>query len=204
MTNTAKILMVLLAISVAALAGFMLGRHGRGDVYEQRRLGVMQTIARQAGPGQMLLVGDSIVEMQALPPLCGLTAINAGISGARSTDLVDFAESAIALTRPSKIVFAVGVNDLRHGTGLDAWTARTTELIGLWPGKPIIVGITPLKDRDRTTAERMNDVLRHLAKARGGVFVTGLTSQETFDGVHPSPAGAKAWQARIDGACGGV
>ncbi len=202
MSSAAKILIVALAVSIAASAGFLLGRHGRGDVYEQRRLGVMRAIVHQAGPGQMLLIGDSIVEMQALPPLCGLTAINGGIGGARSTDLVAFATSAITMARPSRVVFAVGVNDLYQGTDLDAWAARTTELAGLWPGKPIIIGITSLKARDHATADRMNDMLRHLAKTRGGVFVTGLTPQETYDGVHPSLAGAKAWQSRVEAACG--
>ncbi|WP_034158501.1 SGNH/GDSL hydrolase family protein [Sphingomonas sp. ERG5] len=204
MTIAVKILAAVLAVAVAGCAGFMLGHQGRGDAYQQRRLGMIRMIVNQAGPGQMLLVGDSIVEMQPLPPLCGLTAINAGIAGARSTDLIGFATTAIAVARPSRMVFAVGVNDLVQGTDLAAWTARTTELVGLWPGKPVIVGITSVKGEDDAVAQRMNAILHRLATARGGVFVTGLTLQETFDGVHPSLAGTKAWQARITTACGGA
>ncbi|QNA84060.1 hypothetical protein G4G27_08715 [Sphingomonas sp. So64.6b] len=198
-----RIFTLLVAVAMATLIGFVLGRSGRWQDYEQRRLGVMQAIVRQVGPGQMLIVGDSIVEMQSLPEICGLVPINAGISGARSQDLLGFSSAAIALTGPSRIVFAVGVNDLLQGTDLKQWTAQTTELVDQWRGKPIIIGITAIKKADPAMAERMNAVLRDLATKRGGIFVKGLSAPETYDGVHPSRAGAKAWQQRLAAACAG-
>ncbi|MGY4396083.1 lysophospholipase L1-like esterase [Sphingomonas sp. UYAg733] len=196
-----RIFTLLLALAVATLIGFVLGRSGRWQDYEQRRLGVMQAIVRQMGPGQMLIVGDSIVEMQSLPPICGLVPINAGISGARSQDLHGFATAAIGLTGPSRVVFAVGVNDLLQGTDLKQWTAQTTELVDKWRGEPIIIGITAIRNADPATANRMNAILRGLAMGRGGIFVKGLSVQETYDGVHPSRAGARAWQERLAAAC---
>ncbi len=196
-----RIFTLLLALAMATLIGFVLGRSGRWQDYENRRLGLMQTIVRQVGPGQMLIVGDSIVEMQSLPEICGLVPINAGISGARSQDLHGFATAAIGLAEPSRMVFAVGVNDLLQGAELDQWAKQTTELVDQWHGKPIIIGITAIKNADPATANRMNAILRGLATGRGGIFVEGLSVRETYDGVHPSRAGAKAWQERLAAAC---
>jgi lysophospholipase L1-like esterase len=135
--------------------------------------------------------------------LCGLPSINAGISGARSVDLIRFAAAAITVTRPSRVVFASGINDLLNDPAFDLqrWTAQTTELVDQWHGPPIIIGVTETPGAKQAMAARMNHALRALAQRKGGVFVDGISPAETFDQVHPSLTGAAAWRARVDAGC---
>ena len=57
-----RLALLIALIVVAGLTGYLLGRPGPSG-YERRKLEMIRAVTAQAGTGQMLVVGDSIVEM---------------------------------------------------------------------------------------------------------------------------------------------
>lgn len=131
--------------------------------------------------GEALILGDSLVERNAVRTLCGRQVINAGIGRATTADLIPLARK-IARDRPELVVLAVGVNG-----DFDREAYRTLFDI-LRP--EIVVGVT---GEDRSA----NAFIRSLP-AR---YVEPLPPGLLPDGVHYGTKGAGVWRDRLEAAC---
>jgi lysophospholipase L1-like esterase len=147
---------------------------------------------RQTGKVETVVLGDSIAEMNDLDRLCG-TTFNAGVAGAAIEDLPRFAPTVLRATRPTKIVLAVGTNDvLLGGPYITRFRADYVALVNGLPVRPFaLVGV------DRGD----NQFIAAEAQRIGAVYVPPLARSMTYDGVHPNPAGLKLWRARVAATC---
>lgn len=74
-------------------------------------MAVILSQAEQMPKGGVLVIGDSITERVRFDRLCGLPALNAGISWATSRDWLVDADKVISAARPSIVVVEIGAND---------------------------------------------------------------------------------------------
>lgn len=169
----------------------------------QRRAEIIDQEAQQIAPGQLAVVGDSIVERQRLRRLCGLDALNAGASSARAADILEILMPAVRRAQPSRAVLAVGTNDYRENRPVDRadWRREVRAIVEQLPRRPIVVGIGALPGTPTRTLADANAFLRAEAARRGGRYVEPLPQSLLADGIHPSLAGQKEWQARVEAAC---
>jgi hypothetical protein len=133
-----------------------------------------------------VIVGDSLVERNAIRELCGRPVLNAGIAGARTTDLLAIAQ----LAKGRDAILAVGVNDYFAGHSLEQFKRDYLALVEMLQPKAV-VGIT---GPDR---EPYNAVIRSV----DAVYIEPLPDSLLYDGVHYSPVGAKVWVSRLEEVC---
>jgi lysophospholipase L1-like esterase len=148
--------------------------------------------AQAAGKADTLVLGDSIVEENALDDLCGRT-FAAGIGGATVADLAKIAPALVAATHPRRIVLALGTNDVlrRIGEG-SPFRERYLSLLASLSVKPFaLVGV----------ANGQNDFIRRTASTIGATYVPPIVPALTSDGIHPTLPGRKLWKARVARAC---
>jgi lysophospholipase L1-like esterase len=196
-------------------AGFLEGAaetHFRQS-YGGPRARVILEQARKVAPNGVLVLGDSIVEMQLLDRLCGRPALNGGISGVGVDRLAGRAKDIAQAARPSLIVLAVGINDAAVGAMMPiaVWRARYRRMLETLGDVPvIIVGVQPTEEsrlartrHDRAYAAAENNALRALAGEAGARFVPPLASVEnlTIDGMHLTGEGDAKWRAAVEKAC---
>lgn len=181
----------------------------------------VRTLAIQAQAAQLqkidwLLLGDSIVELAAVPSLCGGSVLNAGLASA-GVDEVAGIVSGLGSFRAAHVLIAVGVNNAARARGTDAVEFAKTygELISSAKAissdvyvaviAPVAKGM-PAGDQYFDTAKiaEFNDLIRHLSGVRLIDFAV-LAGQDGFlpaawtvDGVHFTPPGYAAWHSVIE------
>lgn len=194
-----------LLLCVGAISGLALGYvHWRrtGPSHFDARTAVILDQARSFPPGGVVVFGDSLVERQRLTMLCGLPVLNAGVSGARITDVAAFAEQVASAARPSLSIVAVGTNDVIQGPA-PTWLADYRVLLaGIGPSVRAIVGIGLAHQNQAAVA--MDKVLRREARDRHIRFIEALPAKPGLfldDGVHHSAAGKAIWQANLAAIC---
>jgi lysophospholipase L1-like esterase len=154
--------------------------------------------APQAPEGAVLLFGDSIVERQYLPTLCGLPVFNVGLSSSRIQDHEPMLKDLVSITRPRWIIVSSGANDVMRGTPIADWRRSVRNLLEVSGKRTIVFGI-PAGSGNNASA--YNDVLAAEAAAFGAAYIEPLPSELTTDGVHPSGAGYKEWAHKASVAC---
>jgi len=148
--------------------------------------------AEAAGRSDTLVLGDSIVEGNSLTDLCG-TTFAAGIGGGNVADLAKIAPDLIAATRPSRIVVALGTNDVlqRKAEG-QAFEKRYLSLLATLPVKPFaLVGVL----------NGPNEFIKRTAASIGAGYVPPIPASMTKDGIHPTLPGLKLWRDRVAHFC---
>jgi len=164
-----------------------------------------------------VILGDSIVEHAEIPrDLCGINTLNAGIGGAKISDIARFAPSILKAIHPQKIVIAIGINDARTNdpTSVESFwqdyqrTLATAREAG---GKIYTATIAPISIvatsyLDRARIDAFNEVIRsfganvinfdRLADTDGL-----LPPTMAFDGVHLRASGYEAWRAALAQGC---
>jgi lysophospholipase L1-like esterase len=196
-------------------AGFLEGaaetrfRQGYGG---PRARVVLEQARKVAGNG-VLVLGDSIVEMQVFSTLCGRPVLNGGISEIDVDRLAGRAGIIAEAARPSLVILAVGINDAYVGTRVPIaqWQARYRQLLGSLKGFHIIVvAVQPTEEskvlrrhHDPAYIAAQNEALRVLAAEVGARFVPPLASVAhlTIDGIHLNGAGDLKWRAAVEKAC---
>jgi len=172
--------------------------------------------AKQA-PFGALIIGDSIVESANIPrDLCGVSTLNAGIGGARISDIARVAPSLLKVIRPQKIVFAIGINDalVDDSTSVESFRQdylRTLAAARKGGGRIYVATIAPVGSIATTKFDlgrinEFNQVIRSL-----GVNVINLEklagpdgllpAATTDDGVHLRPNGYEVWRAALEQGC---
>lgn len=211
------LLLVVMAITIigCAFAGYRYAQHrARGSVsvdhYQVRSMAIHQQ-AKLIPKGGVLIVGDSIVEFSYTPILCGLPVLNAGIGGIGVERWIDLLPSVFADAKPSRVVFALGVNDTQAGRQMtpEQWASDFGKLISeASAAKVSVVAINPVEPSkpvgatfDRALIVSLNQQARKIASRAGATFIDAPARERTIDGVHLVPAASAAWTGRLRAAC---
>ena len=194
----------LVVASVAALVGLGAGLgagywrwHKVSDPFEFRRWVTMNRVA-DAPVGGVLLFGDSIVERQYFPQMCGLPVFNVGLSSSRTRDHQPMLAELMMRTKPKWVVISSGANDLYKGTPISEWRPVVRDMLQTAGRRAIVFGVPPTLHPD---AGPYNDVLRAEVQASGGKFIQPLPMKMTVDGLHPNVAGYREWKRLASAAC---
>lgn len=210
-------------VSVSATGGAIGGhfvwrvRH-KAELHAIKRPKAILFQASQTNPGAVI-IGDSIVELAALPRVCGMETLNAGISGAGTARVRALASTLLPRTKPRLIVIAVGVNDAVRSGGLTP-SRFTAEYRGLvreaQATGAVVVSLTvqPVSSDenkrgiafDRKKIEKINQIILQTnprtVNLWSAVQLQGwLPDRLTDDGVHPNPAGYVSWKQQLQRAC---
>jgi len=172
------------------------------------RAGAVQTQAAVLGPGQTLLLGNSIEEGFWWNTICGKPIVNAGSGGSNTLILRQNISTYLTLAQPRIVFVAIGINDAVAAAPFDIerWrndydaivdtTTRTNAVVILETILPVEHN-RPLGDLYFDTARiaQMNEHIRARARSIQGVLlVDGFAALEqngfmpagwTLDGVHP-------------------
>jgi lysophospholipase L1-like esterase len=175
----------------------------------QQRMRASQFAALTPAPRQVVFLGDSITEGGLWQEwFTGLPALNRGIGGETSADLLRRVDTAIH--DPAGVFLLIGTNDLSAGISL-AEIVRTVralldEIERRAPGTPVVVqSVMPRTARFRDDIRLLNGAYRALVDA-APVHVQYLDlwpaladeqgllrSEFTEDGLHLGGAGYAAW-----------
>jgi len=166
-----------------------------------------------------IILGDSIVEFAKIPrDLCGIRTLNAGVAGAKISDVARFTSRLLKTIHPQKIVFAVGINDAwaNDATSVESFRkhyqralAASREAGGKIYATTIApIGMPATTDFNRARIDGFNQVIQSL-----GVYVIGLDNLAgtdgllpptiTIDGVHLLPSGYDLWRSALEQGCKG-
>lgn len=155
----------------------------------------------------VVLLGDSIAYGAGPDTLCGQNVFNAAVPRNTLTNLMSDAPAVVGRIHPKAVVVAVGVNDaVLPKDSVEVWKQRYLDFIkGLRANRLILVEINPLDDTvpdrnrlyDRDYIVHQNVALRDIARQTGAQLVPAPANALTFDGLHPSPAGAALWRERL-------
>jgi len=169
--------------------------HDDGPPRLRERGLAIQSHLDQIGPGAALVIGDSIVERQAFGTLCGLPVINAGIGRATAEDALAFGPMVSVRAKPAITIVAIGTNDSMQRRA-SADFRRDFRLLLDRTMPDMVVGV-----RD----PRIDALIQSEADRAGAAYVPPEepAAIQTVDGVHPSPLGARSWQAAIERHCPG-
>lgn len=200
----------LLGLCLGGAAGITVGRARwhRPPAYDfqigyDRRGLIIASQAEQTAPGQIAIIGDSIVERQRFGTLCRLDVLNAGISSAKVEDVERVALPSALKAKPARTILAVGINDFTHGeaTPLPRLMAAYRRILDRLPPKPIVVGLGYAPGLSHKEIDAANRALQAETRRRSGRYVEPLPSSLLVDGVHPSLEGMRTWQRRAAAAC---
>src|SRR5262249_3117338 len=146
--------------------------------------------AEQMPAGGTLVVGDSIIEMQHLPDMCGPT-LNAGISGATSADLQDVVPDLVGSAKPARVVFNVGHNDVSQAIPGEVLQKNVERMIAAAKGTTVLVVGVP--------GGRGDAFLKAAASRHGARFIAYPVTDlaDTIDGLHLNASGAARWRAAV-------
>lgn len=159
----------------------------------QAFLAEMRYIHRYLDPnipaGAVLFAGDSIT--QYLPTgAVAPSAVNLGIAGQRSDQLLESMEGYASMTRARAVVLMIGTNDLLQGqeAGIgDRYRAIVQKVPSAVPA--LLVAVPPVRGKDRGPLVR---AAREACGRRAGCRFVDPFAEGTDllgDGVHLSPAG---------------
>jgi lysophospholipase L1-like esterase len=179
---------------------------------EERRRAVLNQISALAPNSYIVVLGDSITQRAPFPDhVCGLTLVNAGISGSRTSQIISFVEEMDVINAaPAAVVIALGVNDAQSRYRTSAYFRRTYEaLIDRLPLRRIVLAtLAPIdfsgsdgKNISPMFAKVIDDAVRASASDKGLPLIDLGSLQEyaTIDGLHPALNSYTSWIATVLG-----
>ncbi len=166
----------------------------------------------EAWNGTSLFLGDSITDFCDLSLYYpGLDAINEGVSGETTADILERMDRSVYAYEPDVLVLLAGVNDILSGVPDDAVTAGLEAIIaGIREHLPetavLVQSIYPVAEGDDLWytghIRAVNERLEELAAGYGCRYVDvygalcaadgRLDSRYSDDGLHPNDAGYRA------------
>lgn len=171
---------------------------------------------------QVLILGDSIVELAYINKVCGKDALNAGLSGAKIKDVNSLAHKLFGNLKLKLVIIAVGVNDTHPDdqTNLEEFKNYYNDTLSLLKKSKInviVFNIEPVADYRKFDKSKYFDNIRitKLNSIVSGLNVpvidlwtlmhksnTNLLPETyTDDGVHPNVNGYRKWNAALSDAC---
>lgn len=192
-------------LAAAAIVG--MAAYAASQVPVRPRLRLQAHLTSFFTTAPVLLVGDSITYQAAPSQLCGLDVFNAAVPGDRIADLLADAPDYAGRLAATHVVIAIGVNDAwPDHRALADWVADYRRLVASYAGRQLVlVEINPpdigmplfVKRLDFDFIAGANAAIRDIAAATGARLVPAPARARTRDGLHPSPAGADLWRARL-------
>jgi lysophospholipase L1-like esterase len=179
-------------------------RYRSGDAQVHK---VERAIATR-GQDAIIVFGDSIVSKAPLPlQACGTQLVNAGIGGARSSELIPLIENMVSTNiRPKRIIIAVGVNDAALDSRNQASFAVTYEALlrlSASIAPTLVATVAPIntqKDRgilfSSNSRDRVNEtIVATAAKLSIPILRLDDLHWQTIDGIHPT--NYDGWISRV-------
>lgn len=196
-----------------AVLGYLARRLGEPLVRSGKQARRDQLAALSCKPGRIVLLGDSIThqgEWHELLP--GLPVINRGVGGETSDEVLQ--RVSTVLNAPAAVSLLIGTNDLSAGTAHAQMAENVARILDEVerhaPGTPVVLnGIMPRKARFAREIQSANLLYREVASTRPTVryldtaeFLGDADGEIlpalTYDGLHLSGAGYRAWVSRLE------
>lgn len=156
------------------LLGVAIGWMGRGwragdgaarafDGFVQVRLKTIQTQLDQIQGPYIVVLGDSHAERLYMPSLCGVPVVNAGLSGATLSDVLDLARKISLPHRADAVLLSVGTNDIwvkrkpeseEAESGFRAGLATLKRILASWSDHRVLTAIPPVADKEEALFPR--------------------------------------------------
>lgn len=167
-------------------------RLGLPNLHVQKMQAVLGYRDAMVPDGATIFLGDSITERMAVTAISP-GAVNFGVSGARTSDLLALLPSLHSLERAGRIYLLIGVNDLRLSPeGLEARLAAISRAL---PNRPLVwIG---LPANERVPVSETNAAIRRLCEAMPRCTFADVGRIDLLDGLHPSPEGYAALAERL-------
>ena len=155
------------------------------DGFQQVRVKTIQTQLDQVRGPYIVVMGDSHAERLFLPSLCGLPVVNAGLSGATLSDVLDLARKITLPRQAQAVLISAGTNDIwvkrspesaeaenRFQRGLDS----LKRLLAGWSERRALIAIPPVADKEelsfpRAAAVRYSAMLSRSCEPRGCLYL---------------------------------
>lgn len=185
-------------VAAAALLVFGAGRTtarvARVADYAESRLAVVKHQMAAAGPGHVLLAGDSNIELFGAPREgCGRELVNAGVSGATVKNYEPIARRLVPWARAHATVLTIGTNDLLRKSeplsahNIDRFAGAAATIIatlGERSDSLIVTAIPPVGDHqlsavDADAVERYSTILQEACRKPHCVFVDPFQAERT-------------------------
>ncbi len=213
-------LILICAFSATAFgSGFLFYRsyfRPAGHLHTEVRERAIVSQADQLGSAQLVIVGDSIVELGYFDTLCPDRVLNAGVGGFRVADTARLVAKLTDKIDARVFAIAAGVNDAQRSEprNIKKWLSDYEAILAGLSGKRIvIIGVAPVeagmpigdKYFDPAFIDAENAGLAVLAARYHADFVAPPQSMagKTVDGVHFRPEAYADLIGRIrsSGAC---
>lgn len=201
----------LMILPIAGLAAIVFWPDGTAadEDFTSREKAIISKAQQRDWP--VVVFGDSITELAALPSICSKPTLNAGVSGQKASGLERVAIEVLRHTEPELVIFALGTND--------SWAERSTErnlyiatmrrlidfarqdgarVVLVKPGEVAPFGKGYVFDNSRIRT--IGSDLDTLGTATVGPMPS-LTSESSDDGVHPNAVGYRQWTSVVSRAC---
>ena len=171
-------------------------------------------------PDVYVAMGDSITVGWGVPAgtsypaqLAGMTGksiINAGVSGARSSQGAGSVSGILARYKPARLLIMYGANDAIHGASPDTLENNLRAMIGAAKANktiPIVSTITPMYDSHAAfmpLVDAYNARIRSMAKSEGVALANsagelgGKRELIQPDGLHPTEVGQRGIAAAFN------
>lgn len=197
-----------LLLSAKNSVGLDLGADARRDAAKQPRLSLFEEFQQQA---DIVFVGDSLTQAGLWNEFFETPRIaNRGIGSDKTTDVLARLDTVIA-TRPDTAFLMIGINDITNGRSPAEIAETYASIVDQLKAARIEVVIQSTVQCDpsqgRCTAvhvqavNALNDLLVELADEKQVRFLKlgelanpqGLSPEYTYDGMHLTAAGYRAW-----------
>jgi len=156
--------LALSALAIAVAAGWICHASLMGDPTPQafdgfrkvREKTIQAQLDQVEGP-YIVVLGDSHAERLYLPTLCGFPVVNAGLSGARLSDVLDLARKITPPRKAQAVLLSAGTNDIwlkRDPETADAQRSFRAGLAALrdrlaaWSGRRALIAIPPVASKE--------------------------------------------------------
>lgn len=176
------------------------------DGFRQVRLKTIQAQLEQVRGPYIVVLGDSHAERLYLQSLCGLPVVNAGLSGATLSDVLDLALKITPPRKAATVLLSVGTNDIWVKRAPETAEAESSFRSGLaalkqrlsaWSDRRALIAIPPVADKEEalfppSAAARYSGMLAQSCEAGhcayfdlfGGAENGPVRRSAFSDGVH--------------------
>lgn len=175
-------------------------RLGLVEARDSPFVGEMQNVHKRTDPhvpaGAVIFFGDSITQSLTASSVAPL-AVNYGISGQRSDQLLRSMKGYASMSRASAVVVMIGTNDLHQGREQGLEERYRAILAKVPAGVPVVLsGIPPMAGKDSSP---LVEAARHACSAhpRCRFVDAGITPDMLADGVHLGAEGYAVWAAAL-------
>lgn len=186
-------MLLLLMAGLAAGAGLFELRDYDPPPYPQSRAPFVTQLAKQFGPSETLVLGDSLVEQTNFSAVCGRT-FNAGIGGARVQDVRRALPALIGATQPERVIVAVGANHFVADDELADFRRQYPLLLDELASRDLVlVGVS--------NSREASDFVQQQAQERGLTYIAPITAPLQEDGLHHTVAGSRMFREAVAATC---